>query len=362
MNLLVLLHCRNTSTHCSTFAYVSFFQFGAAAAVIVKEGSIGSLTVQMPWKGKGCEIEVHELELVLAPCLVDNATSNFETSNTRQDDNSSCHASHPFGRLEHETVDVHEGVKTVAKMVKWLLTSFHVKLKKLIVAFDPYSETNDRRPVCHKTLVLRVAEIECGTCIDEDDESKSFLGMNRLTNFVKFHGAILEVLEMADNDTSTWLPSDSTTPILTGESDGFSGNIRLSIPWKNGSLDIRKVDADVYIDPLELRFQPSTINWFFYLWDCMKNLGKNGGDFSAVSQCHSSTVLSTDKTKTNHDHFHNDSSCVEAQETLPDALLPESHLISDWVPFFTNKNQGGGTIGESDLGSRLVSILIRGLW
>lgn len=328
-------------------------KFGAAAAVIVKEGSIGSLTVQMPWKGKGCEIEVHELELVLAPCLEDNATSNCETSNTRQDDNNSCHASHPFGRLEHETVDVHEGVKTVAKMVKWLLTSFHVKLKKLIVAFDPYSETNDRRPVSHKTVVLRVAETECGTCIDEDDESKNFLGMNRLTNFVKFHGAILEILEMADNDTSTWLPSDSTIPILTGESDGFSGNIRLSIPWKNGSLDIRKVDADVCIDPLELRFQPSTINWFFYLWDCMKNLGKNGGDFSAVSQCHSSTVLSTDETKTNHDHFHNDSSCVEAQETLPDALLPESHLISDWVPFFTNKNQGGGTIGESDLGSSI---------
>ena len=43
------------------------------------------------------------------------------------------------------SVDVHEGVKTIAKMVKWLLTSFHVKVKKLIVVFDSSLVENEHK-------------------------------------------------------------------------------------------------------------------------------------------------------------------------------------------------------------------------
>lgn len=33
-------------------------------------------------------------------------------------------------------VDVYEGVKIVVKMVKWLFTSFYIRIKNLIVVFD----------------------------------------------------------------------------------------------------------------------------------------------------------------------------------------------------------------------------------
>lgn len=129
---------------------------------MVKEGSIGYLLVKMPWSGKGCEVELNELELVVAPCTDRISTTEDETCGSVDNDN--CHFRYNSTRTEHEIaddalkstlVDVHEGVKTIAKMVKWLLTSFHVKITNIIVAFDPSLDNEEKKANCHHTLVLQ---------------------------------------------------------------------------------------------------------------------------------------------------------------------------------------------------------------
>ena len=101
-------------------------------------------------------------------------------------------------------------------------------------------------------MVLRITEVECGTNISEEVTSNddamvdNFLGLNQLTNFIKFHGAILEFLQLdgAHNENlvpcasgttfdewlSAYCPSKARTPVLTRERGGFSGTLKLSIP------------------------------------------------------------------------------------------------------------------------------------
>ncbi|KAF8406332.1 hypothetical protein HHK36_008419 [Tetracentron sinense] len=345
------------------------------AAVIVKEGSIGSLLVRIPWQGESCQIEVDELELVLGLCVGNNSLAGAEIFISSQDGKQ--HVSHGLEKPEHEMVnsaatsvslDVHEGVKTIAKMVKWLLTSFHVKIKNLIVAFDPCLEKDENRSVSHTSLIFRIKETECGTHVSEeatlnnDSRVESFLGMSRLTNFVKFQGGIVELLQMEDVDKQTQVP------ILTGEAGGFSGTLKLSIPWKNGSLDIRKVDADVSIDPVELRFQPSTVKWFICLWESLKIFDNDGKCqmhykatdsiyFNAASQCHSSTidsaVIATDRMMPYIESSSAGFCSLTSQETVTDALLPGSHFIPDWVSLSINKNQKDRGGAEPDLGASI---------
>ncbi|KAE9447189.1 hypothetical protein C3L33_20913, partial [Rhododendron williamsianum] len=360
---------------------------GAATSIIVKEGSIGSLLVTMPWKGTGCEIEVEELELVLGPREDLKYQYGSQTSIARQDDNNCL--SNELGKLDNEKVentpmsasmDVHEGVKTVAKMVKWLLTSFHLKVKKLIVAFDSSLVGNEKNMKFCRTLVLRITDVECGARISEEVSSKSdttvdnFLGLNRLTNFIKFQGAVLEFLQIdgVDNQTPLQCASGTTfgewfsasnarTPVVTGGKGGFSGTLKLSIPWKNGSLDIHKVDADAYIDPLELRFQPSSIKWFLDLWEIVKDSGKNSREhavymtkesvyFNAASHL-SSSVTSNDKAMPCKESSPSDFCSPMGKQTVADVLLPESRLISDWVPCSISKNQKDWTEEEPDFGA-----------
>ncbi|GLT37479.1 hypothetical protein SLA2020_117940 [Shorea laevis] len=366
--------------------------FGAAASMVIKEGSIGSLLVKMPWKGKGCEVEIDELELVLAPCMPNNLSTSDENCNLNGDDRHFvCSEMEKLGNDVQENAgrsissDVHEGVKTIAKMVKWFLTSFHIKIKKLIVALDLYLEKGEGKIGSERTLVLRISETECGTSISEDgdpeDEGKvkSFLGMSQLTNFVKFQGAILELLHMDNIPDQSCFPgtlgttfgehfsgcyqSNTTTPIMMGKGGGFSGTLKLSIPCKNGSLDTCKVDADVCIDPIELRFQPSTIKWFLLAWETYKGFNKGGRShrqklvdsvcLTSNSQLHSSMLASNakaaDKVVSFGDCFSADSSLNE-QELAAEAILPVMHLIPDWVPLSVSKDNMGSA-GDVDLGA-----------
>ncbi|XP_022858551.1 autophagy-related protein 2-like [Olea europaea var. sylvestris] len=205
------------------------------ATVSVKEGSIGSLVVTMPWKDGGCEIEVDDLEIVLTPRQTNIFQDESETSSSCQSKkNYSSHHCRKLendavnGGLENASVDVHEGVKTIAKMVKWLLTSFHVKVKNLIVAFDPSMWEEMKEGLC-RTAVLRISEVECRTQISEDASSNSgnaqrdFLGLNQLINFVKFEGAAIELLHMDDVDQTP----PQCSPV-TPYGDWFSGNQALS--------------------------------------------------------------------------------------------------------------------------------------
>ncbi|KAJ6403537.1 hypothetical protein OIU84_015448 [Salix udensis] len=368
-------------------------KIGAAASVMIKEGSIGSLSIKMPWKGKGFEVELDELELVLAPCLKkSNTPAGDETGSFGQD---SRHRQKDVGKFGNDLMenaaksspaDVHEGVKAVAKMVKWFLTSFHVKVKKLIVAFEPYFEKDEKKVGCQETLVLRVPEIECGTFVSEDTNlssdhgTENFLGISHLTNFVKFQGAVLELLQTdgVDNQSCRPCASDScfseqflgrcrsnpTTPILTGKKGGFSGNLKLSIPWKNVSFNICKLDAEVCLDPVELRLQPSTIKWFLLSWETCKHINKDGrGDayrsadsvyFNSSSHFHSSlsipTVFGIDKLNPVRGSFTSAFSSFTGKESISEAMLSGSHLISDWVPN-SIENEKDGIQEELDLGA-----------
>ncbi|KAF9603872.1 hypothetical protein IFM89_038130 [Coptis chinensis] len=361
-----------------------------SSPIILKEGSIGSLLAKLPWKVSNCQIEVDELELVFVPWVSSHSSGAAETSDLI----GGCkqQVSPGSGKLEHEMVnnsstpislDVHEGVKTIAKMVKWLLTSFHIKVKKLIVAYDPYSDK--LKPTGpHRALVLRIREMEYGTCVSEDANKRSnsrvdsLLGLSRLTNFVKFQGAIVEFLQMDDVENQTQTPTFSqcpmgsfpseTTPILTGEGGGFSGHLKLSIPWRNGSLDIHKVDADLSVDPMKIRLQPSTITWILCFWHSLKNVEQdiqghmhenstNSVYFSSTSQFHYSTpgssVIAIDRGSTSSGHFAGGYFSQTSQETQRDALLRGSHVIPDWVALSTNLNQTDGAEAEPDLSASI---------
>ncbi|GAU39731.1 hypothetical protein TSUD_144990 [Trifolium subterraneum] len=243
---------------------------------MVKEGSIGYLLVKMPWSGEGCEVEVNELELVVSPCI-DNISTTEDEVGCSDVDKDTCEIKYSSNKTKHETVDdamksmsvdVHEGAKTIAKMIKWLLTSFHVKITNVIVAFDPSLENEGKEIDSNRTLVLRVSEIQCGTSLSEDTESNvDVLGISQLTNFVKFDGAVLEILKI-DNENNQ-LPvqhvseagcgdpilgsNKSTCPVITGKQGGF----------------------DVCVDPVVLRFQPSSIEWLLKSWGTLKNSNKD---------------------------------------------------------------------------------------
>ncbi|KAL7585865.1 hypothetical protein Lser_V15G45805 [Lactuca serriola] len=314
-------------------------KFGEAAVLVVKEGSIGSLTVRLPWKRRNCEIEVEELEIVLAPGRKRSSQAADEPSTSGQDSNT--YTSHGFTTPEQDlvnstmtnpSVDIHEGVKTIAKMVKWLLTSFHVKIKKMIVALDPFLEEPKEKGFS-RTLVLRIGEVQCGTGISEDVDLDSqrtvdgFLGLSQLTNFLKFDGAVLEFLQLDDFGNKSAFPC---TPVITGEKGGFSGTIKLSIPWKNGSLDIRKLDADVFIDPLEIRLQPSSLKSFMYLMHVFEELENDHKSF--MDNKPNESVYYNASFHGYSSEFSSDKPSQKPEtESYLDALLRGSHLISDWM-------------------------------
>ncbi|KAL0928093.1 hypothetical protein M5K25_002333 [Dendrobium thyrsiflorum] len=366
----------------------------AGAAVALKEGSIASLSIKIPWKLQNCQIELEELELVFAPFT----ESKIQASRSCSESSSSHKQQMSFGPDGNEpeisresygsvSLDIHEGVKTIAKIVKWLLTSFHVRLKNLIVAFDPCLEMNENRVPVNKSLVLRIAETEFGTCLSEDvvqtqiPMADCLLGMAKLTNFVKFEGAVIEVLKMPDIDkspcpqdslesicneySSSGLPLGSTTAILTGRSRGISGRMNICIPWKNGSLDFHKVDAAVCFDPIELRLQPSTIEWIIIIWESLKyasTAARSCVQFNTIdsscsksklhsySSLRSSTILGADITKPSIRKFSEELHSDINRETIPEDLLPQTHVIQNWVPFSFKEDQ---TELEQDYGASI---------
>ncbi|XP_022638752.1 autophagy-related protein 2 isoform X1 [Vigna radiata var. radiata] len=361
-------------------------KFGKKSSIMIKEGSIGYLLIKMPWSGKGCEVEVNGLELVVSPCLDKMSTSEDETCG--MDNSNNHHHGYSSTRTEHgisddaeklASMDVHEGVKTIAKMIKWLLTSFHVTVTNVIVAFDPSVDNVENKTHCHHTLVLQISEIQCGTSLSEDaDLNVDVLGISQLTNFVKFHGAVIELLQIDNEDFYFQHESSAgcdepvlgsniaTCPVMTGNKGGFSGSIKLSIPWKNGSLDICKVDAVAHVDPIVLRFQPSSIKWLLQSWETLKNLNKNGkgctnhnvrgsAQLNSTLLRHSSTSVSIGSASseiiTADGSLSAEYASLIQPETLAEDLLPAANVISDWVPLSTHTSHNKDGIQELDFGA-----------
>lgn len=84
---------QNLLSWCFSPSCVFVIQFGASTLVIIKEGSIGSLSVKMPWQGKGFQVEVDELELVLAfaPCPRNKSPAGNGNNVFNQDSNHYSH-------------------------------------------------------------------------------------------------------------------------------------------------------------------------------------------------------------------------------------------------------------------------------
>lgn len=320
----------------------------------------------MPWKTNGCQVEVDELELVLAPRLETNASSSNEASTSASTREDSHNIRLERGKHENDmllnaaksaSIDVHEGVKTVAKIVKWFLTSFHVKIKNLIIAFDPDFGQKLKEAGPRPTLVLRMTEIECGISEDRvsaaDVSPDSFLGTSRLANCVKFQGAVVELLNMDDDDgdkTCGKKTSNDVTLIMTGEGGGFSGSLNFSIPWKNGSLDIRKVDADISIDPVEVRLQPSTIRWFLQLWKTFTSFGSD----CCPSVSHSDSLTDSPTIPTNAMVTPPATLSVSGGQELEPDTTPNLQFIPDWFPSSFSKKEEDG---EVDIGARYEGCL-----
>ncbi|KAK9676253.1 hypothetical protein RND81_11G064700 [Saponaria officinalis] len=338
----------------------------------VKEGSIGSLSVKLPWSAGGYEVEVDELELVLYPFCGDELGGVVETH-----DSGVCYSTFhdDCGKGEADdvctssaaaaaSVSVHQGVKTVAKWVQQLLTRFHVRVKNVIVAFDACVDNDGKTDGSHEALVLRVAEIECGTCISENDDvsadrakAADLLGMTHLTNFLKFQGVVLDLVRMSGDvdkqlsgsaEVSASCSSKASQPLITGHKGGFGGSIKLSIPCKDGSLDIRKVDADVKVDSLIAKLQPSTLKWVLTTWDTLQKLDNKlvGSVYHMAADTHLSSSIPLDKKTTeteNPDNFGN----PFKEKTATGALLKESQFISDWIP--DSSSEEG--FEEADLGA-----------
>ncbi|CAM8937814.1 unnamed protein product [Rhodiola kirilowii] len=327
----------------------------------IKEGSIGSLLVSMPWNGNGFEVEIDELEMLLTPCAEHVSRTNDETSTSDQG-RSINHESIKINRESGEdciavAIDIHEGVKTVARMLKLFLTSFHVKIKRLIVAYDPYSNRDGSNLGVCPNLVLRVSEIECGTCVSEDAASESgtdapnILGISCLTNIFSFRGAILELLLISDVGNHSSPPAveslyveqihesdgaSTTTPIVTGEGGGF---------FRDN----------------EVEMEPSTIKWIMMLWDSLKPTERdhqqptNSVYYNASSQLFSSALGSTlspsGKLSSIEESLPTGTKPSPGKEPETSCLLPTSLIISDWVPSSVNENHTDGQYEGLDFGS-----------
>ncbi|GAB2210245.1 hypothetical protein Drorol1_Dr00015507 [Drosera rotundifolia] len=338
-------------------------KLGKSAMFKAREGSIGSLLVKVPWNCKDCLVEVDELELVLMPSGDDTLCCDNERCDSIKDDPISNQLEKDDVAFMSTTssIDVHEGVKVIAEMVKWLLASFHVKIKNIIVALDPLFQRHDMIKESLRNAVFRIAEVECGTSFSgSDDESNGgdFLGIDMLTNFLTFRGAILELLLVDDTENQMLGPCSEclkTTPVLMGGNGGVSGNIRLSIPWKNGSLDIRKMDVDVSLDPVEVEIQPWTLKWFLMLskklegyekidrtLDTSAGIAQSGSGYHFSSSASYPFAIVEDKSMHNRDRLRRD--------THNDVIMENSPLISDWLPGAIGISRND-TVDEDELGA-----------
>ncbi|KAL2904674.1 Autophagy-related protein 2 [Bienertia sinuspersici] len=335
-------------------------KLGKASMFRVKEGSICSLLVKLPWNGQNCQVEVDELELVLElfPCYDNGDVAGTHSANGDEDEE----YHHDLGTVENDMVhnspvvsaslNVHEGVKTIAKMVKWLLTSFCVTIRNVIIAFDFDARVESGSKGAEgspDTLVWRVTEIEYGACIS-DSEQKSgedFLGVgiSHLTNFLKFQGATFELVQMSNGDGHNNTHSNASKTLFTGEKGGFCSTMKLSIPWNNGSLDTHKLDADVDVDTIIAKLQPSTLKWIQHTLELLENYNNNNkhntvNDMSVFSD---STSKYSPSSALPSSLLFDKYLTPEREEMVTDVLLEESPFISDWVPISTGNCENQGT-------------------
>ncbi|KAF0904085.1 hypothetical protein E2562_031761 [Oryza meyeriana var. granulata] len=316
----------------------------SGSAIMMKEGSIKSLLVRLPLQFscvKCCEIEVEDLELVLAASVssevpsVDTecsvSGSNIDTQKSvetkrNESDGNQCSTS--------TSRDVDEGVKRIANAVTCFLTNFNIKLKNAYVVFDPRNILDDKE--FNRSLVFRIKETEFGTNLSTD-------GLLKLNNFVTFQEAVVEFLKMDYVDVPADISSvHSTTTVLTGPIGGFSGKLNLSIPWSNGCLNFKKLDADISVNSLELQLQVSSIQWLMDVWDSLQtklvheqNYAHNTADISRSALCSdvsNSLKSGSDSVLASREHLTEDTFSQVRQDKTQESSLTMPYVIPDWIP------------------------------
>lgn len=303
-----------------------------------------SLSIKIPLKLKSCEIEIEELELIIAPYIttdipISSSDCSTSSSNTEPQQAKDPQKADP-GYTSFNAVasrDVDEGVKRIANAVKWFLTSFYIRIKNIYIVFDPSTSPDVRNSASNQSLVLRIKETEFGTCLSEDASVK-------LNNFMNFKEAALEFLQMEEIENNSSI-GDITNPVLKGPIGGFSGTLNLSIPWKNGSLSLQKLDANVSVDALELNVRPSTIDWALAIWQSLqlvysRSTVHKGMDSSAFSpRLNMSSVGNNSKVEVH---------TPKLQEKTQDEFLRGTHFIQNWVPKLADKDEQGAVDSDDD--------------
>lgn len=336
-----------------TIPFLIFLQL-VGSTVMLKEGSMKSLSIKIPLKLKSCEIEIEELELIIAPYITTDVPISSSDCSTSSSNTQTQQAIDPrkadLGYTSLNSVtsrDVDEGVKRIANAVKWFLTSFHIRIKNIYIVFDPSTSPDVRNSASNRSLVLRIKETEFGTCLSEDASVK-------LNNFMNFKEAALEFLQMDELEKNNSSIGDITTPVLKGPIGGFSGTLNLSIPWKNGSLSLQKLDADVSVHALELNVQPSTIDWALAIWQSLQN-----NLVSSRNNVHKGMDLSSSSPILNMSSVGNISKVEvhtpKVQEKMQDNFLTGTHLIQNWVPKLADKDEQGAVDSDYDDDARFES-------
>jgi autophagy-related protein 2 len=347
----------------------------------LREGSLRSVTLKLEWSvPPQIKIELDGVELVFVPrksakkCetekkqTTDHIEDSIESQNLESVDSDSGGLG--YGGA-YTYLPVQEGVRVVANLVESLLLGMHISVKNAIVAFQGAPKASQNK---YSMLVLRFSYSEYSISYSSDQggtqNGKGLLADGAsllLTNSISFEKMSLELLDIVndENESSTSVAGNGRVfgqpaSILQDDED-LSGCIQLSVPWKNGCLDILKLDADISISNINLQFTWHQIQQLMTVINSYGELNKDADivcrqgcdgsegiwnkDFLSMSRGHSDGMFTKEI-----------SACDPAmlQSKLSrSTILPGTKLISDWVHWVDpDKFNDEETMSEADFTAR----------
>ncbi|KAJ0983472.1 hypothetical protein J5N97_011727 [Dioscorea zingiberensis] len=121
--------------------------------------------------------------------------------------------------------------------------------------------------------------------------------------------------------------------------------MNVSIPWKNGSVDFCKVDADISVNPMEVSIQKDTIMWIIAVWESLRNVNTAreshiprkaeessalNSEFRGQFDSLGSSVLLSNKTTPGRGSFSKNSCSTSTQDTDPEALISSLECFDEF--------------------------------
>ncbi|KAL2619934.1 hypothetical protein R1flu_000139 [Riccia fluitans] len=384
-----------------------------SAAVDIKTGVVGSIKAKIPWRvltDESCVIELEDLKLVVVP-RPSSGDSKKDTSAAPSTEKVRFVDSQDYLAAESDGyaqgvggggayMGVDDGVRVIAQMVERILLNLRIKVANLIIVFEEQDlEPSDGNGVSvignggrafYSTLLVRVPRMEYGveTAVPEmeDNAKGSTEGEpNMLVKVVKFEGATVEVADVLnvglgskDRFENSTAPSSSSklcstrepVKILEGDHGGIYGTIQLSVPWKDGTVDVPKFHADLVISYLQLKVSPQEIYQLSSLVRAFTSVGGTGLETASFvpvvgTSAHSAVsfgdmpkrnyvAASAEKSRDIHRSISESVSATSGgvlEATSPNnSFLPLSRFISNWM--YSGGSEGQKTeidVGDADL-------------